>query len=107
MARYVAASATTPSLTRNQTRSAKDRELRRNNSMAYTGLVLALVGFLFNPLAIPSILGIVFSSIGLAKANELEGSGYRVIGRGTAIAGLIVGLAGLGFMLFRVSQALS
>ncbi|MHA6670218.1 DUF2510 domain-containing protein [Homoserinimonas sp. A447] len=76
-------------------RGDKDKEIRKNNSMAYTGLVLALVAFLINPFAILSILGIVFSAIGLAKSHELERDGYRTHGRGTAIGGIIVGIVGL------------
>ena len=66
--------------------------------MAYTGIVLALVSLIYNPLALPSILGVIFSSIGLSKSFTLEGLGYRVAGRGIAIAGLI--LAILGLVLF-------
>jgi hypothetical protein len=76
------------------TRAEKDRQVRRNNSFAYTGCVLALIAFLVNPFAILSILGIVFSAIGLAKSNDLEGR-QRVTGRGTAIGGLILGLIGV------------
>lgn len=89
--------ATTP------TRKEKDREIRRNNSMAYTGLVLALVSCLINPLAIPSILGIIFSAIGIAKSAELEGAGRQLTGRGTAIAGLVVSLASTAYFLWSFS----
>lgn len=87
------------------TRKEKDREIRRSNSMAYTGLVLALVSCLLNPLAIPSILGIIFSAIGIAKAGELEGAGRSLTGRGTAIAGLIVSIATTVFFLWQFSTA--
>lgn len=90
--------ATTP------TRKEKDREIRRNNSMAYTGLVLALVSCLLNPLALPSILGIVFSAIGIAKSAELEGAGRQLTGRGTAIAGLVVSIAAMLFYFWRLSM---
>lgn len=79
----------------------RDRQVRRNNSFAYTGCVFALLGFLINPFAILSILGIIFSAIGLAKSHDLDGR-QKVTGRGTAIAGIIVGLLGLvafGWML--------
>ncbi|TFC01714.1 DUF2510 domain-containing protein [Cryobacterium adonitolivorans] len=88
------------------TRREKDREIRRNNSMAYTGLVLALVSCLLNPLAIPSILGIVFSAIGIAKSAELEGAGRQLTGRGTAIAGLVVGIASTAYFLWSFSTML-
>lgn len=74
-------------------RREKDKQTRRKNSFAYTGCVLSLIGFLINPLAIFSILGIVFSAIGMAKANELQGQ--PVTGRGIAIAGLIIGVLGI------------
>ena len=85
------------------TRKEKDREIRRNNSMAYTGLMLALVSCLLNPLAIPSILGIVFSAIGIAKSAELEGAGRKITGRGTAIAGLVVSIASTAYILWKFS----
>lgn len=88
------------------TRSRRDREIRRNNSFAHTGCFLALVRFLFNPFAILSILGIIFSAIGLAKAHELEGRQW-VTGRGTAIAGLIIGLVGLALVAWMVSTKLA
>jgi hypothetical protein len=78
------------------TRKEKDRQIRRNNSFAYTGLVLALVGLLVNPFALLSVLAVVFSAIGLARAESLVGRPH-VTGRGTAIAGMIVGVAGLAF----------
>jgi len=77
------------------TRSEKDRETRRNNSMAYTGLVLSLVALLINPFAILSILGVVFSAVGLAKSHTLAVDGYAVTGKRTAGWGLAVGLLGL------------
>jgi hypothetical protein len=84
-------------------RGEKDRQVRKNNSFAYTGCVLALVSFLFNPLAILSVLGIVFSAIGLARSHELEDRGM-VTGRGVAIAGIVLGLVGLAFVGWRLSQ---
>ena len=85
-------------------RGAKDGEIRRNNSFAYTGCVLALVAFLFNPLAILSILAIVFSAIGLAKSHDLDAE-RKVSGRGTAIAGLILGLIGVAYVGSQLATA--
>ena len=85
----------------------KDRQLRRNNPMAYTGIVLALIGFIFNPFAIPSILGVIFSSIGLSTSFALEGIGYRVASRGISIVGLILGILGIVFFVLAVDRALS
>ena len=86
------------------TRKEKDQQLRKNYSMAYTGLVLSLLALLINPFAILSVLGIVFSAVGLAKSNELEGAGYTIVGRGTAKAGLGVGILGLALFAFLISR---
>ncbi|WP_241992536.1 hypothetical protein [Cryobacterium lactosi] len=92
-----------PLYTPQATRKERDREIRRNNSMAYTGLVMALISCLINPVAIPSVLGIIFSAIGLAKSGELEGAGVQRTGRGTAIAGLVVSIASTAWTLWRIS----
>ena len=88
------------------TRAERDRAVRRNNGFGYSGLVLALVAFLFNPLAIPSILGIIFGGIGLARASSLEGQ-TRSTGRGVSVAAVVLGLIGLGYMLWTLSRAFS
>lgn len=85
-------------------RGEKDRQTRRNNSFAYTGCVLALLGFLFNPFAILSVLAVIFSAIGLARSHDLDGQ-TRITGRGTAIAGLVIGLVELGLFAWKLSQA--
>ncbi|WP_158603902.1 DUF2510 domain-containing protein [Cryobacterium tepidiphilum] len=79
-------------------RKEKDRQTRKNNPMAYTGLFLSVLALLINPLALLSVLGIIFSAIGLAKSHELDGLRVRVTGKGTAIGGLIVG--SIGVVLF-------
>lgn len=85
-------------------RAEKDRETRKNNSMAYTGLFLSLLALLINPFALLSILGVVFSAVGLAKSHELAGAGHRTTGKGTAAWGIVVGILGLvlfGWLAFR------
>lgn len=77
------------------TRGEKDRQVRSNNPMAYIGLVFSLVAFIFNLFAIPSILGIVFSAIGVARSADLSGS-VHYTGRVTSIFGLVLGVAALG-----------
>lgn len=104
MASYFAGATTmeAPKLKRGE----KDRQIRRNNSFAYTGCVFGLLSFLLNPFAILSILALVFSSIGLAKSNDLEGRG-KVTGRGTAIAGVILGLIGLAYFGWALSRQIA
>jgi hypothetical protein len=90
------------------TRAEKDRQIRHNNSLAYTGCVMSLVAFFINPFAVVSILGIVFSAIGLAKSHDLDGR-QRVTGRGTAITGIVLGLVGLAafaWSLLRAAQGI-
>jgi hypothetical protein len=88
------------------THAQKDKEVRRNNILGYAGLVLSLVALLVNFFAVPSILGIIFSSIGLARAQSLEGRS-RVTGRGTSIAGLVIGIAALGFFAYNLIRIVS
>ena len=102
MASYYAQAASTPV---KMTRAEKDRAVRRNNGFGYAGLVLALIAFLFNPLAIPSILGIIFGAIGLARASSLDGQ-TPATGRGASLAAVILGLIGTGYLLWKLSQAL-
>ncbi|WP_236966640.1 hypothetical protein [Marisediminicola antarctica] len=83
-------------------RKEKDRELRQHNPMAYTGLLLSLVGMLFNPLALLSILGLVFSAVGLAASYRLESLGARTTGRGTAGVGIALGVIGVALFLWLI-----
>ena len=100
MATYSPRSETDAPLTHKE----KDRQTRKNNSLGYTGTVLSLLAFLLNPFAVLSILGIVFSSIGLAKSHQLAQAGYKVTGHGTSIAGIILGVVGLAAFAWRMSQ---
>ena len=83
-------------------RKEKERERRQSNPMAYTGLLLALLGMLFNPLALLSILGLVFSAIGLAASYRLEGLGTRTTGRGMASACIALGVLGVALFLWLI-----
>ncbi len=76
--------------------------MRRNNPFAYTGLLLALIAFLIDPFAIPSLLGTIFSVIGIVRASTVDPA-VRYNGRVTSIIGLVLGLAGLA--LFGASLA--
>lgn len=100
MAGYALPSSETPLLKRGE----KDRLTRKNNVFAWTGLLLSLIAFFFDPLALTSIIAIVFSSIGLARAQRLSDAGVRIAGRGTAIAGLVIGIAGVALFLYSVSR---
>ncbi len=61
-------------------------EEKRNNALAITGFVLSLVSLLINPVAIISILGLIFSGIGLSKVKVTNS------GKGLAIAGIIISI---------------
>lgn len=60
--------------------------------MAFNGLVAGIVALLFNVLLVPSILAIVFSVKGLAKARELSAAGQTTTLRTLAIIGLVLGI---------------
>lgn len=47
------------------------------NTAATAGLVLGLVSLFVNLLLIPSMLGLIFSGIGLSRANAQLRAGYR------------------------------
>jgi len=83
----------------------------KTNSMALTGFILGLISvpsFCCCCVGLPcSILGLVFSCIGLAQINRNPMQG----GRGLAIAGIILSVIGLlistGCMLFGLVGAAS
>jgi hypothetical protein len=67
----------------------RDRAVRARNPFGYAGLVLALVAFLFDPLGIPAVLGIVFGAIGLGRARQLACGRYT--GFGASVAAVALG----------------
>ncbi|NQX24791.1 DUF2510 domain-containing protein [Curtobacterium sp. VKM Ac-2852] len=80
----------------------KDRATRAANPYGYAGLVLALIAFIVNVLAIPGILGIVFGAIGLARAAQI--TGQRTTGFGVSLAAVIVGLVASAAFALRAAQ---
>ncbi|WP_291377770.1 DUF4190 domain-containing protein [Demequina sp.] len=70
-----------------------------SNGAATAGLVLGIVAIFINTLLIPSILGIVFASIGLKNATQFERQGYGAVGRGPATAGLVCAILAVIFSL--------
>lgn len=67
------------------------------NSQATAGLVLGIIAMVVNPLTVLSILGIVFSGIGLSRAGTLVRLGYPPVGRTAATWGLVLSILALGF----------
>ncbi len=67
--------------------------------MATAGFILALVTLLFFWLPLVGwttwLLGLVFSAVGLSQAESRGGAG-----RGMAVAGLVISLAGVLLILF-------
>ena len=55
------------------------------NGFTITAIVLAAVGFLLNPFAILSIIGIVFGGIGIAKAQNVRDKKWAIISLSLAI----------------------
>lgn len=56
------------------------------NGFTITGIVMASVGFLLNPLALLSIIGIVFGGIGIAKSTNKKDKTWAIIATGVSIA---------------------
>ncbi|MCB2412000.1 DUF4190 domain-containing protein [Demequina sp. TTPB684] len=70
-----------------------------SNGAATAGLVLGIVALFINTLFVPSILGIIFASVGLKNANQFERHGYGPVGRGPATAGLVCAIIAVVFSL--------
>ncbi len=69
-------------------------EKQLSNGMATAGFVLALITVFLGWIPVLGwilwVLGLIFSSVGLAKAKKVEGKG-----KGLAIAGLVISLIGI------------
>lgn len=80
----------------------------QNNGMAIASLVCSIGGWTFIPF-IGWIVGII---LGIVALNQIRGSNGTQEGRGLAVAGLIIGIAGLalavvGCVLFAILVAAS
>lgn len=73
-------------------------EKQLKNGMATAGFVLALITIFLGWIPVLGwiiwLLGLIFSSVGLAKAKKVEGKG-----KGLAIAGLVISLIGIAFLI--------
>jgi hypothetical protein len=86
-------------------RVARDRAVRTANPFGYAGIVLALLAFLINPMAILGILGAVFGGVGLARASQL--AGQRFTGFGVSLAGLILGVLATAAFVANMARLLA
>ena len=73
---------------------------KESNGMATAGFVLALLTVFFGWIPFVGwatwLLGLIFRAVGLCKANKIG------VGRGLAIAGLIISLIGIVFLIVLV-----
>jgi hypothetical protein len=73
-------------------------EEQLKNGIATAGFVLALVALFLGWIPVLGwiiwLLGLIFSSVGLAKAKKVKGKG-----KGLAIAGLVISLIGIAVLL--------
>ncbi len=81
--------ALSPSLSRVSSAMSLDA---RANPMAVYGLIAGIVAFFFNVFLVPSIVAIVFSARGLARANQLAAEGKTTTMRNAAVGGLAMGV---------------
>lgn len=79
----------------------------RTNGLAIAGLIVSAGGWIVLGV-IASIVGIILSAFGLARAKQAEAAGNPNSGRGIAMAGLIVGIVvtALGILLIVAYAAL-
>jgi len=72
--------------------------VKQSNSSATAGFILALIAFIFSwaPFIgwVLWLLGLIFSIVGLSKASSVGG-----VGRGFAIAGIVISLIGVIFLI--------
>ncbi|WNB86892.1 DUF2510 domain-containing protein [Cellulomonas sp. ATA003] len=64
------------------------------NTPATVGLVLGVASLLVNTLLVTSLAAAVLCVLGLARAGQLVAAGYGGVGRGRAVAGLVLATVG-------------
>lgn len=69
----------------------------RTNALAVTGFLFGIISLFINLLGIISILGLVFSGVGLTQVNNRNEKGT-----GFAVIGFLVSLFSLGYFIYRV-----
>ena len=79
-------------------RNSKDRPdldlARGRNQLTYNGLLFGAVSLLINPFLVFSIMAIVWSVRGRARADDFQRQGYPPLGRSQGAAGLALGIIG-------------
>jgi len=71
----------------------------RKNEKATRALVWGIIGLVINPLALPSLMAIVFGIQARSIADDMEHAGLPDGRRGRATAAIIVGSVGLALTL--------
>ncbi|MEF3886359.1 hypothetical protein OH774_13810 [Lacticaseibacillus rhamnosus] len=66
----------------NEVQASNSKQL---NGFTITAIVMSAVGFLINPFCILSVIGIVFSGIGLAKYRNTKDKTWAIISLSMAI----------------------
>lgn len=69
--------------------------VRPRNPFATAGLVVGIVALVGNTFGLVSVVGIVLSAVGLSRASRMAEHGFAPVGRGKAIAGLVLSLVAL------------
>jgi hypothetical protein len=63
-------------------------QLRRGNPLAFTGVLVGLAAFVFNPFGGPGLLALIFGIMGMVRASALKRRGAAVTGVGWAVVAL-------------------
>ena len=77
------------------------------NTPATLGLVFGIASAFLFELLIPGPAAIVLSIVGIRRANALGSAGNRAVGRGPAIAGLILGIVYTLLPILKIAIAAS
>ncbi|MGN6325891.1 hypothetical protein [Pseudolysinimonas sp.] len=65
-------------------------------SLGPRALIWGIVSLVLNVMLVPSIFAIVWGALGVARIRRLREAGVQASGRGTSIAGIVLGGLGIG-----------
>ncbi|MBL7253332.1 DUF2510 domain-containing protein [Actinoplanes sp. LDG1-01] len=65
------------------------------NTPARNALVLGIISLVVNPFCLPAIVAIVWGIVGIRRSGAFTAAGLGPVGKGQALAGLVLGAVGL------------
>ena len=84
----------------------RERAMRRNNPFAYAAILLALIAFIIDFLALPGLVAIGFAIAGLVRAASFDARVVRYRGLTTAVIALVLAVLATVSFTFQMLHAL-